>query len=112
MIRPSYHMELSLRSVLEGDIESALKFNGEWTNLHCLFFTSLAENWSQLINYLDMRVTDMVSPIDFEGLETKHLAVQNRDPVTLARKPGSDIMVLRRVEIGHQRSTLPGGSDH
>ena len=112
MIRPSYHMELSLRSVLEGDIELALKFNSEWTNIHCLFFTSLAENWSQLINYLDMRVTDMVSPTDLEGLETKFLAVQNRDPVTLARKSGPHTMVLRRVKIGHQRFKLLGGSDH
>ena len=54
-------MEQQLRSILEGYTESALEFNDKWTNPHLLFFGSLSENWNDYINYLDMRVTTLVS---------------------------------------------------
>ena len=60
LVRISCDMELQLRSVLEGDIKSALDFTAGWTNVHLLFFGSLIGNWSRYIAYIDMRVTYLV----------------------------------------------------
>ena len=63
LVRVSCDMEHQLRSVLQGDIESALEFTAGWANIHLLFFGSLIGNWNHCIAYLDMRVTYLVDSI-------------------------------------------------
>ena len=60
LVRVSCDMELQLRSVLQGDIASALEFTDGWTNIHLLFFGSLIGNWNHCIAYIDMRITYLV----------------------------------------------------
>ena len=53
-------MEDRLRNVLERSQTSAESFNSKWTNIHRLYLESLGENWRNYINYIDLKVAELV----------------------------------------------------
>ena len=60
VIRESNHMELELRSILQGSAQVAKDFASQWLNIHILYFNSIIGNWTRFVSYLDKRVTDTV----------------------------------------------------
>jgi hypothetical protein len=56
-------MEKSLQSVLEADQGLVSRFKADWRNVHALFMETLEENWREYINFLDMKVTELVRSI-------------------------------------------------
>ena len=59
-VRLASEMETRLRRILEGDRDQAADFNSHWKNFHLLCLGSLSESWRQYINFLDMRITQLV----------------------------------------------------
>jgi len=59
-VRFSIEMENRLRTILEGSRDKAADFNSDWKNFHLLCLRSLCESWRQYINFLDLKVTELV----------------------------------------------------